>query len=303
MTTRLYDCEVEEGGAEPGTRSGRVDLRLTTQAQPGGHVDGEIIHRGNSVTVRRGVTGYHFAYGDATEFLVSPAGDVVQAFTPAGATAEDTRTYFVGPVMGWVLRLRGLVCLHASTVVIGNHAVAFCGHPGAGKSTTAAAFAERGYPVLAEDIAALDDCGDSFFVRPGYPRVNLWPDSAAALRGSADALPAITPNWGKRFLPLEQSQGGFQSVRAPLAAVYVIGERREQAEPEIRSIESVEALIALASNTYTPYLLDEPMRAREFDVLTRLVRHVPIRSLRPPNTFTGIDRLCAGILRDFEAIS
>jgi hypothetical protein len=186
--------------------------------------------------------------------------------------------------MGFVLRLHGVVCLHASTVLIDGVAVSFCGEPGAGKSTTAGALAQRGYPVLAEDVAALDDQIDSFFVRPGYPRVNLWPESAAALCGSADALSAITPNWGKRYLPLDNGVARFHALPAPLAAIYILSGRRRQANPEIQPLHSVEALIALAANTYTPYLLDEAMRAREFDVLTRLVKHIPIRRIYPPLT-------------------
>ena len=56
-----------------------------------------------------------------------------------------------------------MVCPHASTVVIGGRAVAFCGPQGAGKSTTAVALAQQGYAVPAEDVAALDDRGSGFF--------------------------------------------------------------------------------------------------------------------------------------------
>jgi len=276
---------------------------LLTATPPWRSPDGQIVHAGDSIVIRRTGAGHHFAYADATEFLVSPDASHVTAFTPAGAAFEDTCTYFVGPVMGWVLRLKGVVCLHASTVVIGDRAVAFCGPPGAGKSTTAAALSQRGYPVLAEDIAALDEEGNSFSVRPGYPRVNLWPASAAALCGSADFLPAITPNWEKRYLPLDKGCARFHASPARLAAIYVLGERRPQPEPEIKPLQSVEALIALAGNTYTPYLLDEAMRAREFDVLSRLVKHIPVRRVHPPAAIADINRLCDGVVSDFESLS
>jgi hypothetical protein len=282
----------------------KTDISLAFESSLRRHYHtGNVVYSGDSIVIRRTEIGHHFAYADATEFLVSPGGEQVIASIPQGATLEDTCTYFLGPVMGWVLRLHGVVCLHASTIVIGERAVAFCGPPGAGKSTTAAAFSQRGYAVLAEDIAALDDHGGSFAVRPGYPRVNLWPDSAAALRGSADELPAITPNWEKRYLPLNNALGRFHFSPSSLAAIYVIGDRREQPEPEIHPLHCVEALITLASNTYTPYLLDEAMRAREFDVLTRLVKHVPVRSLAPPADISDIGHLCDGILQDYESIS
>ena len=307
MTYSLYGCRVNAERTLPiKPSSAPTGVDITVTFSPPNRCLGRnvrITYRSQSIVVRRTEAGHHFAYSDATEFLVSPNGNQIIAVTPPDSTFEDTCTYLVGPVMGFVLRLHGIVCLHASGVVIGGRAVAICGPPGAGKSTTAAALAQRGYPILAEDIAALDDQADCFCVQAGYPRVNVWPESAAALCGSAETLPAITPNWGKRYLPLDDSSGPlFHSSPAPLAAIYVLGERREQTHPEFQALHSVEALIALASNTYTPYLLDEAMRAREFDVLTRLVKHVPVRRVYPPCDFSNISHFCEGLLNDFASL-
>src|ERR1041384_1080651 len=91
---------------------------------------------------------YRFCYADRTEFVVDRDGTEVWAEWCAPLTLEDTATYLLGPVMGFVMLLRGVVCLHASAVVIGNQAIAFVGAGGSGKSTTAAAFGERGYRGL-----------------------------------------------------------------------------------------------------------------------------------------------------------
>lgn len=305
MKYQIYGCHVESDRQLPGLLpvfSKYRDISVGFDSScPLAYSIGQVIYRRDSLIVRRTDAGYHFSYEDNTEFLVTPAGDQIFASTPPGATLEDTCTYFVGPVMGFVLRLRGVVCLHASTVVIGGRAVAFCGPPGSGKSTTAAAFAQRGYPVLTEDIAALDIC-ESFCIRPGYPRVNLWPDSIAKLWGSPDALPAITPNWEKRYLELGNGAAEFYTSSAPLVAIYVIGERGWLQEAKIQSLQPVEALITLASNTYTPYLLDTTMRALEFDVLTRLVKHVPVRRVSPSADIGNIGRLCDGLLKDYESL-
>ncbi len=57
--------------------------------------------------------------------------------------------------MGTALRLQGKICLHSSVIAVGEYALAIIGAKGAGKSTTAAALAKRGYPILADDIAVL----------------------------------------------------------------------------------------------------------------------------------------------------
>ena len=102
---------------------------------------------------------YRFTYADKTEFIVDRAGREIWTTWREPLTLEDTATYLLGPVMGFVLLLRGLVCLHASAIVVDGFALALVGPAGAGKSTTAAAFATRGFSVLAEDVVTLDDGG------------------------------------------------------------------------------------------------------------------------------------------------
>src|SRR5438874_6736839 len=62
--------------------------------------------------------GEHFGffYGDGARFAVDRHGRDVRADWPEDYTLEDACTYLLGPVMGFVLRLRGKVCLHASAV-------------------------------------------------------------------------------------------------------------------------------------------------------------------------------------------
>ena len=45
--------------------------------------------------------------------------------------------------------------LHASAVRVNGRAVLFCGSSGAGKSTLAAALAQRGYPLVTDDVCTL----------------------------------------------------------------------------------------------------------------------------------------------------
>ena len=82
-------------------------------------------------------------YIDGTEFHVSPDGRQVWTTWIAPYTVEDMATYLVGPILGYLLRLRNQLVLHASAIVAEGRAIALMGGPGAGKSTTAAAFHAR----------------------------------------------------------------------------------------------------------------------------------------------------------------
>ena len=57
---------------------------------------------------------------------------------------ERVTAVVVGSVMGCALRLQGIPCLHSSVIAVDNRAIAIIGAKGAGKSTTAAALAQRG---------------------------------------------------------------------------------------------------------------------------------------------------------------
>ena len=241
---------------------------------------------------------YRFCYADRTEFVLDQAGSEVWAAWFDPLTIEDTATYLLGPVMGFVMLLRGIVCLHASAIAVDGKAIALLGPAGSGKSTTAAAFSDRGYSILAEDVVTLDDRGEHFLVRPGYPCIRLWPASVKALYGSETHLPKLTPNWDKCYLDLKEQ---FHGAPLPLAAIYHLGERRhEMSAPFVESLDRSEGFLSLIANTYATRLMDKQMRAREFELLTRVSNHVPLRRVTPHADPARIPELCETILKDFS---
>lgn len=245
---------------------------------------------------------YHLQYADGTQFLIDDSGTRIWATWPAETlTLEDTATYLLGPIMGFVLLLRGFISLHACAVVMDDRAVAIVGPAGSGKSTTAAAFAETGYRVLAEDVVTLRDLGDAFLVQPAYPSIRLWPASVEALYGAAATLPKLTPTWDKCYLDLTQDKYEFQQHPLPLAAIYVLAERRDDTgAPFVSDLAPAEALLALIANTYATYLMDKQMRVREFELLPRLLNSIPIRRVTPHSDPARIGELCRTILEDFN---
>ncbi len=242
---------------------------------------------------------FQFCYSDGTQFLISKDTKEVWASSPEPLTLEDTLAYFLGPIMGFILRLRGTLGLHASSIVYGGKAFALLGFAGAGKSTTAAAFAKLGLKILSDDLSALEIRDGMYWVQPGYPYVRLWPQSAEILFGSGDALPRLTPNWEKCYFDLMPS-ASFQTQSVPLAAIYFL-EDRNQAEPMISSLAPAEGFIMMTANTNANYLLTKEMRAKEFAVLEHLVKQVPLRRVRPHTDSSRLNALCQLILEDFEA--
>ena len=244
---------------------------------------------------------YGFKYTDGTEFSIARSGTEIWRVGRAPHTVEDMMTYFQGPILGFVLRLRGVMSLHASAVVEQDQAVALLGPAGSGKSTTAAFFAQRGHRILADDVSAIEDRGTTFRVQPAYPHLRLWAPSVDMLYESADALTPITPNWDKLDCRLNESTMRFQTVPLPLGAIYVLGART--AGPRALSIEALgksEAFMTLTANTYVNYALTQAMRAEEFDLIGRLVKTIPIRRVIPHADPTRMGDLHGLIVQDLS---
>jgi hypothetical protein len=241
------------------------------------------------------------SYCDGANFAIDLRGNEVFVDWPDSLTVEDVAPYLVGPVLGVVLRLRGMVPLHASAVAIADHAVALAGPAGAGKSTTAAAFATCGYRVISDDVVVLREEGSGFVVPPGYPRVNLWSASVQAISGKAGTLPRICPTLDKHFMPLDPATQ-FETTSLPLGGIFVLQMRQPGlVAPKVRPLTGTEAFVAILGNTYVNYLPDPEGRRREFELLARVVRRVPIRGIQAGADLSMLAELTAVIAADVEA--
>lgn len=245
---------------------------------------------------------FELAYADGTRFVIDGAGARLWGTCSAPLTIEDLAVYLRGPVAGFLLQRRGISAFHASAVCLGEHAVVVCGHSESGKSTTAAAFALRGIPILCDDIAAVAAHEELFYVEPAYPRICLWPDAVRALFGAPDALPRLTPTWEKRFLPLDGAMAAFEARRRPVAVIYILAERSEEEAPLIEEVTPREALLELVRNTYMNWLLDRKQRIAEFDLLSKLVTQVPVRRIVPHVDPARIGALCELVTGDAERL-
>ena len=240
-------------------------------------------------------------YSDGAAFVVDRRGTRIDATWPPTLTQDDALVYLLGFVLSFVLRLRGVVCLHASAVAIGDRAVAFIGEPGAGKSTTAAAFAAAGYPVLTDDLLALHLSPPAPLAQPGLQRMNLTPDSAQALLGSTDALHKLAPTWDKWCVDLTNGPFRRESRALPLMAIYHLADRRPAiARPVISPLVGHTGLTTLVAHTFANKVLDAAMRAHEFDVLTQVLARVPFRGVVARAGFAELGGLREAILEDLD---
>jgi hypothetical protein len=215
--------------------------------------------------------------GDAT-FDINSGGAKIVVASSTCLERADVMSYLIGPVMGCALRVRGTLNLHAAVVNFHDRALAIIGPKGSGKSTLAAAFAERGYPILTDDIAVISEEEEGFTIAPSYGCLRVWPNAHEHVSGlHTDSLPRVLSGIDKRFQPLTTNSAAckwrFSEKPAPLAAIYVLS-RSSSYQTRFRSLSFQEGIITLMSNVYASYISDAALRAHDFKALARLTSYM-----------------------------
>ena len=227
------------------------------------------------VTVGRTSCGFRFQYADGTVVWIDNDATRAWCRSAAGATLDDTAVYLTGPVLGFILRQRGYVALHASAVQIGDAALAIVGPHGAGKSTMAAALATRGFPLISDDVLHVRRAASAWVAEPYAHGLRLWPEAVRLVLGRDVSLPRLTPTWDKRLLSVEASDLTAATEPVAVRAILFVEEAATDAgAPRFISLGAAETVVRLAAHSSASHLLDDPARAREFHALVDLVRSV-----------------------------
>ena len=185
-------------------------------------------------------------------FLLTGGREIL--FEPAtGAEAGDVSIFVIGTVFGILLHQRGEIVLHASAVRVNDKAVLFCGPSGAGKSTLAAALAQRGFPLVADDLCAVTVApGAAPTVQPDGRHLKLWAQAIEKL-DLAERRGAAVRNKLEKFF-VEPAAALAEPL--PLGAVYALREARPPHTPGIERPNVVDAALILRRSAYRPLVVN-----------------------------------------------
>lgn len=188
-----------------------------------------------------------------------------------GLDESILRTYVLGPLLSVLLRQRGMLVLHASSIAINDSAVAFMGGSGWGKSTLAQAFHTQGYAILTDDVMGIEMKTAHPIVWPGFPQLKLWPEAAASTGPVPESLPLLHPYTEKRSHYLT---GGFCQTPLALKRIYVLAVGTEHAitklQPQAAFAELVRHSRGVISLTAPEYINSHVHQCAS------LVKQVPI---------------------------
>lgn len=249
-----------------------------------------------------------YTNGENTAFFVSDKnGKNVKVLYHPTIPIDDIYTYFLGPVIGCILRLKSKVCLHASVVNIKGKAIAFIGAKTAGKSTLIANFAAKGYPILSDDIAVLSEKENQYFVELGYPRMRLWKNTVDNLPNiDVSKLQPVLTGIQKYYLPLsskKQLQWNFQSKTLPLHTVFYLKSRNDNQLLHIQAATPLEGFLKLKQNIYAEYMLETALEKKEFGILGKLANNGIVKQLDRPDDLSKMSDVCKKVIDSVGYIS
>jgi len=237
--------------------------------------------------------GAVLAWGDALRFVISPGRDRVQVAARA-ADREFAPVVFVGLVLGYVLHLRRILCLHGSVVERGGRAIAVLGDSGACKSTLSAALVQRGAALLSDDLVVFSRVDEHPLVEPGCASVRLTDTAADQILGPGKALARVP--YADKLLwdfsgTLDAPDERYCSRSTPLDAFYCLRDGQSDDELGVGPVSPpLAAVRCLLASWYPPwlrrFLTQERLRA-----LGALASAVPLRVIRYRRTWEQLSRL------------
>lgn len=219
-----------------------------------------------------------FGMPDAARMRITDGNRIAFQRHP-GCTDEALRLLLMGPGSALVLHQRGVLPLHGSGIVTDRGAVLLVGHSGAGKSTTLGAFMDRGYPVLCDDLAAVDlDADGRAVVFPGTRVLKVWADSAASLGWPTDGLPRVRTELNKYMVPVSRQSAD----PVPLVAVYQMTTHND-ADVEFVRRERAAKFNALLDHTWQKMTVKRMgLHGRHFEHVVAVANQVPVTQVRRP---------------------
>jgi hypothetical protein len=229
--------------------------------------------------------GYVLRHSDRTVLHVDGASLAIRL--PAGGEqpGESQLELYVRALAPKLLFQRGVTVLHASACVADGKLVAFAGVSGAGKTTTARAFAAAGARLVSEDLVVLGTgVRHAEVLTEGEPFVRAWARRIAAML-LADR---------DRSVPAIDLMGIANGSAARLDKILFLDRaRRGGTDLEGRRIEESDALVTLMTHDFLGAKESGEWR-RFFEAAVALVGVVQTEELSAPN---GVEHLASAAAR------
>jgi len=212
-----------------------------------------------------------------------------------GADEQSVRLFLLGTCMGALMHQRSRLVIHGNAIRVGNECVVFAGASGKGKSTVATAFYQRGYSLLSDDLAVVDE---HHLVQPAYPQIKIWQDTADRAGIDTAKLQRIRLQLDKYAYPVQPEN--FCNTPLPLRALYILSTHNEDTI-KFSPITGADKFIRLKNQTYrNSHLEGLGLKAHHLRSCANLANKIPITRITRPINGCELKRLIALIEADLH---
>lgn len=289
------------GRTAPGQQAVRIALAdralvcASFSGSSGAAVWRNVFPDGCVYTLDRGRGGDHLCtYGERASFHIS-ADATTLLCAPADVEAAAWKRFLLDTILWTLCLIRGLQALHASAVVR-DGAISFSAGQGGGKSSLAIELRERGWPLLTDDILAVDRISGHAIAYPGPSLMNL-----SLIGPRAQTRTKI----GTRLAVFEEPEPEAWTLlddpapaAAPLRAIVLMRPQRT-GHPGLRRLDP--NVLHLLPHTIEGRGIAGFTR-RRFDLFSEVVERVPVLELAVPDA-SSPDALADAVERDIDALA
>jgi hypothetical protein len=224
-------------------------------------------------------------------YLVETGGSItIEPTQDAPALSVD---YFLGMLpLASLLYQRGMLAFHAAALSNGEIAILLAGNSGSGKSTLLTALVQRGWRMLADDLAiiGLDELGKPV-VYPTNPEIALWAESLTNLGIVSDSLPSCDAN--RRIYSLPES---FDATPRPLSGIYRLN---VHSKPDVEYVDLIGSACfnTIGTILYNSHVADALCNKQDYlRCVASIAQTVKYRDLLRPRGVWSVEALIKQVL-------
>jgi len=187
-------------------------------------------------------------------YLYVENGSVITYELKEKGTLSMVRNY----LMGWGISMlglqRGINAMHCSVVASDKGAILISGESGSGKSTLTNMFLDKGWKLMADDMAYVQtkDSGD-VMVYPAFPHQKLCRDAALRKGYDLDELIYLGEDKDKFFVPYK---GEFVLHEMPVKALIILG-RHKGDEVVTEEAQGFNKFLGCVNNLFLRHILGQ----------------------------------------------
>ena len=290
VQTELEFMQLEKAAEGEGTADNTIYIREEKCAE---HVM-DTIEREDALKQQYFVDSEFSCFFNKRGYYAIRDGKVILFETKEGFVAQDVSPWLLGYCMAILLYERGTIAIHCSAVVSGNGAFLVSGEMGAGKSSLTRKMLERGYRIMADDVAAvrleesLDDAKECAMVYPAFPYQKLCRNEVESRNFDMDELIYIDESKDKFLVPVKDK---FVSEPQKLQfLIYLVVD--DIPDVAVHKMSGINQLMSIRQNVFLHRFKGKWENSKEYSELClRVAAHCPVYLIVRPSEGNSQDKI------------